>query len=355
MCGRAVLRQLAFAVPGDLATPTGGYAYDRRIIAELAALGWSVDIINLGDGFPNVDAERRAAAGKLLANTPPGVPIVVDGLAFGTLPEAAASLQTRNPLIALVHLPLALEPGLPSPQAEAYRATERMALACARRVIVTSALIARLLIADYAVPPERIAIACPGTDPALPAQGSNDGIVRLLSVGSLVEGKGYDVLVAALAKLTQLPWQLTVAGDGGRDPHYASMIRAEIASQGLLDRIAILGAVAPERLHMLYRAADVFVLASHFESYGMAFAQAIAHGLPVIGTNAGAIPETVPQDAGILVSPSDIAALAQALRRLIEDPQARQLYARGARAAAARLPSWRDSAALFASAIEAAA
>ncbi len=350
-----MLRRFAFAVPGDLATPTGGYAYDRRMIAELSQLGWSVDVINLGDGYPDVDAQRRAAAGKLLAATPAGVPIVIDGLAFGTLPEAAASLQSRNPLIGLVHLPLALEWGLPRAKAETYRATERMALACARRVIVTSAPMGRLLTADYAVSAERITIARPGTDPALPAKGSSDGIVRLLSVGSLVEGKGYDVLVAALASLAEFPWQLTIAGDAGRDPRYAAMLRTEITSQGLLDRIAILGAVTPERLGKLYRASDLFVLASHFESYGMAFAQAIAHGLPVIGTNAGAIPETVPENAGILVSPGDTAALARALRRLIEHRETRLRYAQGARAAATRLPSWGDSAAVFAAAIEAAA
>src|SRR5262245_13805836 len=325
------------------------------MISELAQRGWTVKLVNLGDGFPDVHQGRQAAAAKLLADTPPGMPIVIDGLAFGALPQAAAALQKRNPLIALVHLPLALEWGLPPAKAEIYRATERAALTCARRVIVTSASMARLLIADYAVAAQRITIACPGTDPVPPAEGSSDGIVRLLSVGSLVEGKGYDVLVAALGRLAQLPWQLTIAGDASRDPSCASMIRNAIASQGLGDRIAILGAVARERLEGLYRAADLFVLASHFESYGMAFAQAVAHGLPVIGTTAGAIPDTVPPAAGILVPPGNADALVHPLRLLIEDGNARQRYAAGARAAAARLPSWRDSALLFARAIEASA
>jgi glycosyltransferase involved in cell wall biosynthesis len=213
---------------------------------------------------------------------------------------------------------------------------------------------ARLLIADYAVSAERIAIVRPGTDPAFPARGSGDGIVRLLSVGSLVEGKGYDVLVAALARLAELPWQLTIAGDADRDPRYASMIRDQVRSQGLLERIAILGAVAPERLDLLYRAADVFVLASHFESYGMAFAQAIAQGVPVIATTAGAIPETVPAGTGVLVRPDDVPGLAAALRRLIGDRPERMRLAENARAAAKRLPTWQAAAAVFARAIEAA-
>jgi glycosyltransferase involved in cell wall biosynthesis len=96
----------------------------------------------------------------------------------------------------------------------------------------------------------------------------------------------------------------------------------------------------------------VFVLASRYEGYGMAFAQAIAYGVPVIGTTAGAIPETVPAGAGLLVPPDDVPALAVALRRLISDRDARARLADNARAAANLLPTWAASAAVFARAIE---
>ena len=116
----------------------------------------------------------------------------------------------------------------------------------------------------------------------------------------------------------------------------------------------MLGAVAPARLAELYRAADLFVLASRFESYGMAYAEAIAYGLPTIGTTAGAIPDTLSGESAILVKPDDVAALAGALRRVIADSNERQKLSSAARAAAVHLPTWRDSAALFAGAIEAA-
>jgi glycosyltransferase involved in cell wall biosynthesis len=99
-------------------------------------------------------------------------------------------------------------------------------------------------------------------------------------------------------------------------------------------------------------ASDVFVLASRFEGYGMALAEAIAHGLPVVSTMAGAIPDTVPEDTGLLVPPNDVAALARALRRLITDRAERQRLATNARAAATLLPTWQESARLFARAIE---
>jgi glycosyltransferase involved in cell wall biosynthesis len=343
--------RLAFGVPGDLATPTGGYGYDRRIIRELRQLGWQVDVVDVGDGFPFPSVAQRATALAILAAVPAGCPTVLDGLAFGALPEAGA-LRSRAPLIALVHQPLALDPGLDTPQAESFRETERAALAAAERVVVTSEATARIVTADYDVPSQRVSVVRPGNDPVPPAPGSNDGVVRLLTVGSVVPVKGYDLLIAAVAMLADMPWRLTIAGDRTRNPATAAQLDADIAAYGLGDRVAVLGAVAPERIIELYLACDVFVLASRFEGYGMALAEAIAHGLPVVSTMVGAIPDTVPAGAGLLVSPNDVAALAQALRRVIGDQVERRRLAANARAAAAQLPTWQDSARLFAGAIE---
>jgi glycosyltransferase involved in cell wall biosynthesis len=342
---------LAFAVPGDLATPTGGYSYDRRIIQELRELGWQVDVADIGDDFPFPSTAQRATALAILSAVPVGCPIVLDGLAFGALPEAGA-LRCRTPLIALVHQPLALDPGLDATQADSFRETERTALAAAARVVVTSEATARIVMADYDVPSQRISVVRPGNDPVPPAPGSDDGVVRLLSVGSVVPVKGYDLLIAAVAMLTDMPWRLTIAGDRTRNPAAAAQLDADIKAHGLGDRVAVLGAVPPERIIELFLASDVFVLASRFEGYGMALAEAIAHGLPVVSTTAGAIPDTVPAGAGLLVPPDDAAALAQALRRLIGDPAERRRLATNARAAATRLPTWQDSARLFVGAVE---
>jgi glycosyltransferase involved in cell wall biosynthesis len=347
-----VVKRVAFAVPGDLATPTGGYAYDRRMIAELGDLGWQIDLLDLGDGFPSPDAATRGAARMQLLALPAGRSIIVDGLALGVLPETAAELAGRNPLLALVHHPLALEHGLLPDQAETLRASERAALAAVRGVVVTSAATARLVAADYGVPAERIAVARPGSDRAPQALGSNDGVVRLLSVGAIVPRKGFDVLTAALATLADLPWRLTIAGDRSRDRDAAARLDADIISHGLANRVAVLGAVSPQQLATLYMEADAFVLASRFEGYGMAYAEAIAHGLPVIGSNSGAIADTVPPGAGLLVAPGDIRALADALRQVIGDDGLRQRLASAARVAAPQLPTWRQSAEIFAHALE---
>jgi glycosyltransferase involved in cell wall biosynthesis len=347
-----VVKRFVFAVPGDLATPTGGYAYDRRMIAELGDLGWQADLLGLGDGFPwPSEATRMTALTKIL-EIPAGRAIIVDGLALGVLPEGAAQLAGRNPVLALVHHPLALEAGLSSEQADALRRSERAALSAVQGVIVTSAATARLVAAEYGVPAERITIAKPGSDPAPLAAGSRDGVVRLLSVGAVVPRKGFDVLIAALATLGDLAWQLTIAGDRTRDLNAAARLDADIAGYALENRVAVLGTVSPQHLATLYAEADVFALASHFEGYGMAYAEAIAHGLPVIGTTGGAIPDTVPSDASLLIPPGDIPALAKALRRIIGDSDLRQRLADGARAAAPQFPTWRQSAEIFAERLE---
>jgi glycosyltransferase involved in cell wall biosynthesis len=348
-----VVKRVAFAVPGDLTTPTGGYGYDRRMIAELQKLGWQVDVIGLGDGFPRPSPETKTAARNKLAGVPKDCPIIVDGLALGVLPEAANELRERNPLLALVHHPLALETGLSPDDADALRKSETDALAAVRGVVVNSPSTGQLLTDDYEVPSEIITVAIPGTDRGEPAKSSSDGIVRLLAVGAVVPRKGFDVLVAALAAIKSLPWRLTIAGDRTRDQATAAQLDADIASHGLAEKIEVLGVLPADGLSALYTGADLFVLASRFEGYGMAFAEAMAHGLPVIGTTAGAIPDTVPPNAGVLVEPNDVKALSRTLRMLIENPKERLWLAAGAREVGAALPSWQDQAKLLAGAIEA--
>jgi glycosyltransferase involved in cell wall biosynthesis len=347
-----VVRRLVFAVPGVLTTPTGGYAYDRRIIAELHGLGWQVDLLDLGPGFPRPQLATRASAEARLAALPPGRPVVVDGLALGVMPGLAEQLATTHRLIALVHHPLACECGLAPDEAATLRRSERRALSQVRRVIVTSPSTARLLASSYGVPAGRIKVAPPGSDRVAPARGSRDATVSLLSVGAVVPRKGYDVLLAALAMLADLPWRLTLVGDRTRDPATAQRLDEQIGRLGLAGRVTATGAVASERIDQLYDEADIFVLASRHEGYGMAFAEAIAYGLPVVGTRAGALPETVPADASLLVPIDDPSALAAALRQLIEDPALRRRVATAAQTAAAGLPAWRHAAELFADAIE---
>jgi glycosyltransferase involved in cell wall biosynthesis len=345
------VKRIAFAVPGDLATLTGGYGYDRRIVAELQLLGWQVDVVSLGDGFPCPSPEQRAIALLRLEALPEGVPLVVDGLALGALPAEAEKIARRVPLVALIHHPLALETGLSPADAEKLFESERTALSAARLVIATSPSTGKRLSKDYNVPSEWITVAPPGTDRGATAKGSSD-VLHLLSVGAFVPRKGFDILVEALALLAELPWRLTIAGDLTRDQATVARLEAHIAQHKLAGRVDLLGSVSQERLAVLYVSADIFVLASRFEGYGMAYAEAMGHGLPIIGTTGGATVDTVPPTAGLLVEPGNVKALTRALRRLMENEKERRLFASGALAAAADLPAWRDTARIVAAALE---
>jgi glycosyltransferase involved in cell wall biosynthesis len=344
---------VTFAVPGSLDQRTGGYTYDRHVIAGLRQLGCEVDVIDLGDGFPRPTPDTVRAVLPLLRRVPAGCPIVVDGLALGVLPEAAEALRGTHRVIALVHHPLALESGLTPATAVALRDSERVALAAVRHVVVTSPATARILVADYGVAAEAITVALPGSEGAKVAPKAARETVHLLAVGAVVRRKGYDVLIEALGLVTDLDWLLVVAGDCTRDRDTAGDLATALVRKRFGPRVRMAGAVGDDELAALYGDADVFVLASRFEGYGMAYAAATAHGLPVIGTRTGAIPETVPEGAGILVPPDDVAALAAALRAMIVDANLRERCAAAARAA--RMPTWEAAARVFLDVLEAVA
>jgi glycosyltransferase involved in cell wall biosynthesis len=220
--------------------------------------------------------------------------------------------------------------------------------------VVSSAFTARGL-ARYGIPSERIRVVVPGTGPAQLAIGPGEGHAPvLLCVASLTPRKGHEVLVAALARLRELSWTCVCAGSPDRDPAHAERVRNLVAESELTERIGFVGEREGAALEELYRRASVFVLASYHEGYGMALADALARGLPVVSTIGGAIPDTVPEDAGLLVPTGDPAAFADALAMLLgpSGAAARARLSAAARRHAATLPTWRDSAREFASAVE---
>ncbi|QUS35270.1 glycosyltransferase family 4 protein [Falsirhodobacter algicola] len=340
------MTRLVFAYPGDLDLPTGGYAYDRRLIRELRAAGWEVETLALGPGFPFPGPEARAAAEARLSALPDGTTVLIDGLAFGVLDDWALREAGRLAIFALVHHPLALEGGQKADVTAALLRSEHRALSAARGVVVTSPATGREVIRTFRVPEADVTVALPGTDPAPIALGEGDP-PHVLSVGTLIPRKAHDVLVAALALNADLPWRATIIGSRTLHPETAEQVEAQIAEAGLGDRIRLVGTVSDTRAVMA--GADVFALASRYEGYGMVFAEALAQGLPIVACAGGAVPEVVPASAGILAPPDDVPAFAEALRHILTDRDLRRSLAAGSRAAGAALPSWADTAATIAS------
>ena len=332
-------------VPGPLDQRTGGYVYDRRIVHGLRARGREVVVHELTGAHPRADEAARRAAARCLDDIPPGALPVIDGLA---LPAFAGVIEEQSsPWVALIHHPLALETGLPVDDAEALAALEGRLLAGAARVIVTSPA-TRHDVAALGVAPQRIGVVLPGTDPAPLARGSGGPGASLLCIASLTPRKGHLVLLEALARLPDLDWRLTLVGSLERDPGCARAVLAARERLGLVRQVEVVGEHDEAALAAFYGRADLFVLASFHEGYGMVLADALARGLPVIASRAGAIPDTVPEAAGLLVPPGDAGALAGALRRVIGDPELRRRLAQGATQARQHLPSWKEAARRFA-------
>lgn len=349
-------RDCIFLVPGDWDSRTGGYLYDRRIVDGLHAAGWHVTRCSPGDGFPQPDAGAREQARRVIDALPDGALVVADGLGFSALPDLVAQHAQRLRWVALVHHPLAFESGLsPAEQARLFD-SERRALACARQVVVTSSSTA-LALAAFDVPAVRITVVEPGTDRAPQARGSGAGAeaLSLLCVATITARKGHLVLIEALAGLRDRAWQLHCAGSLARDDATVAAVRAGVARHGLAARVTWHGEVDSHAIEALYAQADLFVLPSFHEGYGMALAEALAHGLPIVSCAAGAIVDTVPASAGVLVPPGDADALRDALRRLMDDADWRATLATGAREAAEHLPTWDDAGARFAAVLDAVA
>jgi glycosyltransferase involved in cell wall biosynthesis len=336
--------EATFAIPGDISTPTGGYAYDREILRRIGDQGVALRHLVLPDGFPFPSADDIETTARFLEEL--DGTLLIDGLAFGALP-ATVLFRIKARIVALVHHPLALETGLGPDDAERLRTLEREALKAASAVIVTSDTTAATLVSDYDVPREAIAVAVPGTVQARRAGGSGTG-GSILAVGSIIPRKGYEVLVAALARLRDRPWSLTIVGAMDRAPDHVLSLRARIDAAGLSDRIRFTGAVPGHALPSLYDKADIFVLASHFEGYGMVLTEALAHGLPIVSTRGGAAAQTLPDGAALKVPAGDSAALGEALASLLDDSNRRHALAEAAFSHARHLPDWSDTAAIVA-------
>jgi glycosyltransferase involved in cell wall biosynthesis len=333
-----VTGQLVLVVPGDAddpARPSGGNTYDRRVAGELRRLGWDVRWRPVPGDWPRPDAAALARLDEALQSPTPDTPVLVDGLVACGAPEVVVPAAARCRLVVLVHAPLG---GL----GPASYAKEGVVLRAADAVVATGTSSAEWLAAAYGL--RGVHVAPPGVAPAPVAPGSPDGR-QLLCVASVVPGKGHDVLVAALARLADLPWQCTCLGSLARSPAFVELVRSSVESVGLAPRVRLAGPVTGDDLAAAYGTADLLVLPTLGETWGMVVTEALARGLPVVASAVGGVPEAlgVAPDGrlpGILVPPADPEALAAALRRWLLEPRLREELREAALLRRAALPGW---------------
>ena len=334
------MRSLHFVFPGDPNALTGGYIYDKRIIDGLRSSGRRVYRHLLPNGFPFPNARTLEESSRIIRGIPDDSLVVVDGLALAPLYQVIGEQASRLVLIGLIHHPLSEETGISAAQKSFLLTQEQRALAACAHIVVTSSTTASTLISDYDVTRHRLTVVEPGVDPAPLALGSCDDTLNLLCVATLTPRKGHELLLNALAPLRDYSWRMSCVGDLERDMATATRAQQCAKRLGFADRVVFRGVLGRSELAQQYYSADLFVLASRYEGYGMALAEALACGLPIVATCVGAIPVTVPSNAGLLARPDKSKALTFALKRFFTEPRLRERLRAGARASRVRRRSW---------------
>ncbi|HET6210554.1 MAG TPA: glycosyltransferase family 4 protein [Jatrophihabitans sp.] len=330
----------------DPARPSGGNHYDRRVCGELAAAGWQVIEHHAAGDWPHPDTAAIDGLARRLAAVPDDALVLLDGLVASSVPTVLVPAADRLRLVVLVHLPIGLRPA--GDAGGGWRPAdpigEAAVLGAARAVLTTSEWARRQLFQLYPwLRPDAVQVATPGVEPAEPAAGTAAG-GELLCVAALTPGKGHGVLLAALAQLTELPWRCTWVGSLDRDPEHVARLRLQAVSAGIAERIRCRGPLTGPALAEAYAAADVLVLASYGETYGMVVTEALARGLPVLASSVGGVPEALGPGPdglpGLLVRPGDPDALAAALCDWLSDAELRGRLREAARRRRGTLTGW---------------
>lgn len=342
--------RMTFLVAGSLHARTGGSIYNRRLIETLRERGWHIDVWELDASFPFPTPSALDRAAAVVGGLEHGAIAVVDGLAFGAMPDIVHAARGRVRFVAIVHLPLAATIGIDLSTSRHLEESERRALEAASLVIVPGAA-GRQLLATHGLPASRARVVEPGTDRAPLAAGSGGSTMEIVTAAAVTPGKGYDVLLDALEGIRDRQWHLTCAGSLTRDAATADRVRAAIAARGLASRVSLVGELSGLALNACFHRADLFVSASLRETYGMAVADALARGLPVVATDTGEAPALVGAEAGRIVPAGDAAALSRAVAAMMDDRALRARCAEGARRVRERLPDWSRAAARFEAAL----
>lgn len=345
------LRSVHFVMPGgvdDPAAPSGGNAYDRRVRLDLPGFGWRVRGLPVPGDWPRPDDAARAELARVLRRLPDGAVVLLDGLVACGVPEIVVPEAERLRMAVLVHLPLGDETGLDPAVAAELDARERAVLRAVPAVVATSDWAVRRLVSHHGLDPGRVHVAAPGADIAPLAPGT-DGVSRLVCVAAVTPRKGQHRLVEALAAVADLPWSCVCVGGLGQDPEYVERLRSLIARHGLEERLVLAGPRAGAELDATYATADLMVLTSYAETYGMAVTEALARGIPVLATDVGGLPEAVGRAPdggvpGILVPPEDPVALAAELRGWFGEADVRRRLKSAARGRRAALNGWASTA-----------
>ncbi len=353
--GRRTVQVVVPVDGGDPDRPSGGHVYNGRVCAGLAAAGWRAVQHPVRGSWPWPDRAAEQCLADELAALEDGAVVLIDGLIASAAAYVVVPAARRLAVVVLVHMPLGEQ--FPGHHVDDAGRRESAVLSAARAVITTSEWTRARLLARYPLAADIIHVCRPGVDHAEPAMRTATGS-ELLCVATVAPHKGQDAVLAALASLTDRAWRCRFVGPLDRDPEFVARLREKARVTGMADRIDFTGPLTGEALDRAYAEADLLLLASHAETYGMVITEALARGLPVIATEVGGIPEALGSAPsgrpGLLVPPGDPAALSAAVRLWLDDANTRRRLRVAARERRPLLAGWDRTCAQVAVALDAA-
>jgi glycosyltransferase involved in cell wall biosynthesis len=347
--------EIRFLVPANVLHNSGGNVYNAKLAHGLRGLGVKVEMLAVDGSWPDSTAKERRRVGSLMGAWEPQAEVspcrvtIVDGLAACGVPdeiEYAASAGQR--VFVLLHMP-----------SLSHADGEKRALRAAAGVICTSSWAAEAVKERYGITSSRVAL--PGTDPAPVAAGSDPP--HIVAVAALLPNKDQLLTVAALAGLQDLAWTASLVGADDADPGYGELVRTAVTSQGMEQRVRLTGQLEGQELETEWHRADLSLLVSRAETFGLVVTESLAHGIPVIvreGTGAvealglAAEPNVLPGNTADALPGTAIelpgpdsghpAVLATTIRRWLSESQLRSSWREAALAARNRLPGWDSTA-----------
>jgi glycosyltransferase involved in cell wall biosynthesis len=347
---------MAWVLYGSLEQRTGGTIYDARVVEGLRRAGDDVHVVSLEEGAstrtptgfaktlpPIARVARMATSGLGLARTireiEPDI-VVGDELCFRELGIAFRMLggERRPRRVLLVHHLTAWELELSPLRRRVVGAAERFAIDASDALIVTSRTTKERLVREGAR--RRIDVVLPGADRLRRSENVGGSDLRFVFLGAVVGRKRVLELVGAFARGAQRRGRLAIVGSTTRDAAYVESVREAIARHGLGDRVVMGGEVDDAGVERALAHADVLVMPSTLEGYGIASTEAIHAGVPVIAARAQGIEEALALCPDATLFADDEHALAAALDRFSSDAALRASMITAARAAAPRMPTW---------------
>jgi glycosyltransferase involved in cell wall biosynthesis len=305
-----------FLITGDIQSLTGGYLYNMHMINGLRGKGHLVNVFGTDWQWKDSDSLEYICRHHL-KKLPHGSCVIVDSLILASLHHIVQEFGDRLKFLGLIHLPASYNvlSGVHGKLAD----EELTAINDMRQVIVTGQFTFDLL-CNVGLNPARICLVEPGTDHFPRKKRYKPVPSELLCIANYSALKAQDVLIRALCRLTAWNWSLHLYGDTNRDKKYTEALRSLIRQLKMEHRIIVHGIVERHEISTVFLNADLFLMPSLFESYGMAITESLAHGIPVVTTSAGNIPYTLPAGMGLLTEPGNEEQLADTIRSIFYDP-----------------------------------